>query len=112
MQNILHLPNGRREPAHWPRRFGESAPPQPEGWGAVAVTRGLWVTPDAGTDKCYAAEVAIADTGDENALDVRVIAVCHAKPAVYEFLGSGVCQAHQDQLISNGQIRKGGTSIN
>jgi hypothetical protein len=69
----------------------------------MAIVRGLAVTPDAGMDKCYAVELALDDTEYENALDVRVVFVCEAKPAVYEYLGSGVCQIHHLQLKERGQ---------
>jgi hypothetical protein len=68
----------------------------------MAVVRGLAVTPDAGTDKCHAIELALDDTDNQHALDVRVLLVCDA-PAVYEFLGSGICHVHHLQLQERGQ---------
>jgi hypothetical protein len=67
----------------------------------MAVVRGLAVTPDAGTDKCYAIEIALDDSDYENALDVRVVAVCNAA-AAFEYLGSGVCPLHNKQLRERG----------
>jgi hypothetical protein len=68
----------------------------------MAVQRGIAVTPNAGTDKCYAVELRLDDSDYENALDVRVVFVCDVKPAVYEYLGSGVCQVHHLQLKERG----------
>jgi hypothetical protein len=64
----------------------------------MAVVRGLAVTPNAGTDHCYAVELAIDATDDyANALDATVIAVC-ADPALFVWMGSGLCAVHRSQL--------------
>jgi hypothetical protein len=64
----------------------------------MAVKRGLWVSPDAGTDQCRVAEVAMdAADDDADALDVTIIAVCD-RPAVFVWMGSGLCEFHRSQL--------------
>jgi hypothetical protein len=61
----------------------------------MAVRRGLWVSPNAGTDQCHAVEVAIEASDDD--ADVTIIAVC-AEPAAFVWLGSGLCAVHRAQL--------------
>lgn len=64
----------------------------------MAVVRGLWVSPDAGADQCHAVEVAMdADDDYADALDVTIIAVCD-RPALFVWMGSGLCADHHSQL--------------
>lgn len=64
----------------------------------VALVRGLAVSPNAGIDHCYAVELVL-DVQDDyaEALDAKVIAVCD-RPAVFVWLGSGLCAVHRGQL--------------
>jgi hypothetical protein len=59
----------------------------------MAVVRGLAVSPNAGTDRCHALELAL-DLSDDyaDALDAKVVARCD-QPAVFVWMGSGLCAA-------------------
>jgi hypothetical protein len=64
----------------------------------VAVVRGIAVSPNAGADKCHAVELAIEATDDyADALDATVVAICDL-PALFVWMGSGLCADHRSQL--------------
>jgi hypothetical protein len=64
----------------------------------MAVVRGLAVRPNAGADRCHAVELAIeADDDYADAITASVVAVC-VQPAVFVWLGSGLCAQHRSQL--------------
>jgi hypothetical protein len=64
----------------------------------MAVIRGLSVSPDQGTAKCYAIELALELEDDyAEAMDVTIVAVCD-RPALFVWLGSGLCADHHSQL--------------
>jgi hypothetical protein len=64
----------------------------------MALIRGLAVSPNAGTDKCHAIELAIEAADDyADAMDATVVAVCD-QPALFVWMGSGLCADHHSQL--------------
>ena len=69
-----------------------------EGWGAVAVVRGLMIAPDCGGARCYATEVAFESGDYENAVYASVVNDdCQQAPVTF-LEGSGVCRWHFRQL--------------
>lgn len=93
---------GEGEPARlWPRKLPGRFPCQveTEGWGAVAVVRGVAVSPGMGSDRCYAVEIAFESAEDYAlALMARVVKDDCGQTPVKTEQGSGVCAFHLTQI--------------
>jgi hypothetical protein len=64
----------------------------------MAVVRGIAVSPNAGTDRCHAVELALElDDDHADAIAATVVVVC-GLPAVVVWMGSGLCADHRSQL--------------
>jgi hypothetical protein len=65
----------------------------------MAVVRGLAVSPNAGADHCHAIELAL-DLEDDYADAIHPVRSVCGLPAVYVWMGSGLCADHRSQLKS------------